>query len=388
MLEVFSTPNVVMSFLSYCGVQRARLNHAARWAANHFARPDVLVVGEYHGANLGDYLLGRAVSGELRRLGRSPVLLTLHNLKHERKFTGVPIVLGGGNILDSHSLDLASDYWTNIGCPPVCGVGLDYVCPTVFDTHRKFFSNFSSILFRSVTQAEQAREVFGSTAATRFGFAPDMAWLLCDSLRELGKRHGNGSRLIGINIMPLFLRFGDRGHPELAFADGHDFREQAQKESDAYRKLVFLAVEHCLSRGYRVIHIPFDTGDDLLARQWLQPLGVRCEPYTTNIGTVMRRMATCRYFIPTRFHALLCAMAAGIPAKPIPYAKKNADLLREFGFTEWAKQTPREFCQNVSAISDLLLGDDIVMPKTQKTQEAMRFAQDALRSALEGLLVN
>jgi hypothetical protein len=370
-----------MSFLSYCGVQRARLNHAARWAANYFARPDVLVVGEYHGANLGDYLLGQAVSGGLRRLGRSPVILTLHNLKRERKFAGVPILLGGGNILDNHSLDLTSAYWAKIGCPPICGVGLDYVWSSVFDTHREFFSHFSSILFRSVTQTEQAQQVFGPTAGTRLGFAPDMAWLLRDSLCELGAHYDSGSRAIGINIMPLYLRFGHRGHPELAFAEGDSFLAQAQKEADAYKKLVCFAVEHYLSRGYRVMHIPFDTGDDLLARQWLQPLGVHCEPYTTNIERVIGKMAACRYFIPTRFHALLCAMAAGIPAKPIPYAEKNADLLRQFGFSQWGEQVPRVFCENDANVKSLLVGDKSVIVSDDLSSEAQSKARAALDEA-------
>jgi hypothetical protein len=377
-----------MSFSSFYGAQRARISHAVRWVTNRFARPDVLLLGEYHGANLGDHLLGQAISRELRTLGYSPALLTLHNLRIEPVFAGVPIVIGGGNVLDDRSVQRVSSYWARAGRAPICGVGLDYVSAKVFDTHKDFFGQFSSLYFRSVAQAKQAQEMFGPVDRTKFGFTPDMVWLMGNSLRAMGEHYDSQSPLVGINITPLFVKIRRGFRSELAISENDAFFSQAKSESEAYKRLVCFAVERCLSMGHRVVHLPFDVGDDLIAREWLQPLGVRCEPYSADIQKVMRKMAACRYFIPTRFHALLCAMAAGIPSKPIPYAEKNADLLRQFGFSYWAEQVPVRFCNNDSAIRDLLCGDEVVLPKAQEVRGAIRLAQDALRGTLEDLLAN
>jgi len=374
-----------MSFLSTLGVQRARFDHAARWALNHFARPDVVVVGEYHGANLGDYLLGDAVATELRNLGHSPVLLTLHNLAREKVFRGVPILMGGGNSLDPDALNLLQRYWSKAGEPSIGGVGLDFVQPNIFRTYEQLFRQFASIYFRSVSQAETARDSISSSANNVVGCSPDLVWILRHKFRELAPHRGQGVGMVAINILPLFLRF-DRGKRTVCSIQKDDpFYAQALKESEAYHEVVLDTVGAYQSRGYEVVHIPFDVGDDFLARQWLAPLGVRCLPYTTNISTVIRRMSGCEYFIPTRFHALLCAMAAGVPAKPIPYALKNADLLRHFGFNKWAQQTPDHFCEDTREMKDMLLGHDAVVVTEDAAKQAESEARAAVRSAIGAL---
>ena len=350
-----------MSFLSTLGVQRARFDHAARWVLNRVARPSIVLVGEYHGANLGDHLLGMAISSRLRGLGHNPVLLTLHNLHREKVFRGVPILMGGGNIMDADSLVRMREYWNLSGQPPIAGVGLDFVAPGIFNSFEDFISKFGCVFLRSSVQAELARRALSTESGEIVGSAPDMAWLEEERLRGLAARTSKSSQKVGINVLPLFLRFTRNGDPVCAISAQDQFHAQASKEIEAYRDLVLSTVAAYQSRGYEVIHVPFDVGDDALARRWLRPIGVQCAPYTTDIPTVMRRMSACEFFVPTRFHALICAMAAGIPAKPIPYALKNADLLRHFGFTHWAEQTPEVFCEDLRQIRELLLGDEHVV---------------------------
>jgi len=374
-----------MSLLSYLGLQRARLNHGLRWAVNHLRHPDVILVGEYHGANLGDHLLGQAVASELRSMGHSPALLTLHNLAREKHFKGVPILMGGGNSLHPHALDRLQKYWQSAGKPKIAGVGLDFVWPEVFQSHNSLFRSFAQIVFRSEVNAELVRTSLGVSLADRVSGAPDMVWLLRDKIRNAGLRDSKTAGRVGINILPLFLHFGSDGLPVCAIDEGDPFRAQATKESEAYRELVLAVVGAYQSRGYEIVHIPFDVGDDKLARQWLQPIGVRCAPYTTNLKAVMRQMASCEFFIPTRFHALLCAMSAGIPAKPIPYALKNADLLSQFGFEDWARQTPEHFCEDDSRLKEMLLGLQAVIIDGEAAEKAQLEARAAVRRVADAL---
>jgi hypothetical protein len=374
-----------MSFLATPGVQRARFDHAARWVLNRVARPSIVLVGEYHGANLGDHLLGAAISSRLRVLGHNPALLTLHNLRREKVFRGVPILMGGGNIMDADSLARMRDYWNRSGQPPIAGVGLDFVSPEIFNTFNDFISKFGCVFLRSSKQAESARRALNKQSGDIIGSAPDMAWLEAERLRALAVRSSRSSQKVGINVLPLYLRFTRDGDPVCAISAQDRFHAQASKETEAYRDLVLSTVAAYQSRGYAVIHVPFDVGDDALARRWLRPIGVQCAPYTTDIPTVMHRMSACEFFVPTRFHAVICAMAAGIPAKPIPYALKNADLLRHFGFTHWAEQTPEVFCEDLRQIRELLLGDEHVLLSKGVADTARSDAAAAVQRAIHTL---
>lgn len=78
-------------------------------------------------------------------------------------------------------------------------------------------------------------------------------------------------------------------------------------------------------------------------------------------------------------------MAAGAPAKPIPYALKNADLLRHFGFNKWAQQTPDHFCEDTREMKDMLLGHDAVVVTEDAAKQAESEARAAVRSAIGAL---
>lgn len=67
-----------------------------------------------------------------------------------------------------------------------------------------------------------------------------------------------------------------------------------------------------------------------------------------SLSDVMRQIAETDIVISSRFHNLVCALKLGLPTISISYAKKNDELLREVGLSE--------FCQNIEAIdADLLI---------------------------------
>ncbi|MBB5031711.1 polysaccharide pyruvyl transferase family protein [Prosthecobacter vanneervenii] len=338
-----------------------RASHYSRWCAHHLAAPRVAIIGEYHGANLGDHLLGTAVSGYFREQNLQSVRLTLHSLARWRRFPDADVVVGGGNVLNDHSLRLLHTYFKGHRKSAYC-MGVDFSDPEVLNRHRDVLDQFALVTFRSEAQRALAAEVLGPSWHDRLGCHPDLAWLHQTRVRQ-SFPGWQPRRRIALNILPLYLRENGSSFC-CAYDEGHHFHNQARRETTAYLQIVEKTVRHYLSKGYEVVHLPFAVEDAAFASQWLRPMGVRCMKYTLGLKSVLGTLSSCEAFIATRFHALVLGLMTGMPIRPIPYARKNSDLLAELGQQTWASQTPRSFCEDASPLTELLCEADAVrMPQ-------------------------
>lgn len=328
----------------------ARTSHYSRWFAHHLASPRVAVIGEYHGANLGDHLLGTSVTGYFQQKHLSSVRLTLHSLARWRRFPDADVIVGGGNVLNDHSLGLLRAYLKGHQKSARC-LGVDFSDPAVLERNRDVLDQFTQVTFRSEAQRAVAAQVLGESWNDRLGCHPDLAWLHQARVRHsLPKREPR--RRIALNILPLYLKSDGKKFAD-AYAAGHAFHDQSQKETASYLRVVEKTVRHYLSQGYEVIHLPFAVEDAGFASQWLAPMGVRCAGYTLSLEKMVQILASCEAFVPTRFHALVIGLMTGVPVRPIPYARKNSDLLADLGHDTWAAQTPRMFCEDESSLIKL-----------------------------------
>lgn len=111
-------------------------------------------------------------------------------------------------------------------------------------------------------------------------------------------------------------------------------RNLSQSESDTVhrvqREFFRTVVENAADRGWQVEHVPFALRDDAAARRLLGGLPVRFAPFSANPEVVMGRMADMAAFAPSRYHALIFALRAGLPVTPFFYARKNYWLAEDF----------------------------------------------------------
>jgi hypothetical protein len=337
-----------------------RLRHVGRWFFQHFRRPNVLLIGEYHGANLGDYLLGHSLYRFFKEKGLVSVQQTLHNIKQWPKFRNCPIIIGGGNLLHKDTLKEIA-MLIDLQKSHVDGLGLDYNDANELLNFWPVVNRFRHLTFRSYDQLEKFEQKVPQSKDVIIGHHPDLVWSLADYFNSVVNRreYNRSSKAIAINVLPLYSRVVD-GRIVSSISKEDPFFKQAAAESESYFGLVLEVVKYYLAHGYEVIHIPFAVEDDDLAQLWLQPMGVKCEPYTLNLKRILKLIRSCKYFIPTRFHALVVGLMLDVPLRPIPYAKKCSDLLNDCGRQDWATHTPNNFCAAPHLFSEFLVSAEPV----------------------------
>jgi polysaccharide pyruvyl transferase WcaK-like protein len=98
-------------------------------------------------------------------------------------------------------------------------------------------------------------------------------------------------------------------------------------------------VSGLLARGHRVKFIEGEPGDHFVVEEVLErvhkvdPISLqRCDmPSLAGFCDLFRELQACDVVIGTRFHNIVCSLMLGKPVISVGYAKKNSDLLKEFG---------------------------------------------------------
>jgi hypothetical protein len=368
------------------GTRRVQSRFLALRLVSRLRKPDLLVAGQFHGGNLGDWLLFESIN----RVGRCKLVkcvpLVLHKAGRQKQWRDIPLLVGGGNILESNSLSSLAAFRLGVNSP-FAGIGMDFNSVEVFSDFSNLFAGMLKIGFRDLQAANLAKSHLPGPTARRVLQSPDLGWFGADQVYRSLKLPEIKSNRIGINVLPLYLTWR-KGQFVWCTKQSEPFLDQAAKETSAYFQAVSHYVRGLLNAGKEVVHVPFDSSDEMLARLWLKPMGVRCLDYSLDIANILNFMRTCSEFIPTRFHAMLCALAGGVPCKPIPYGRKNMVLLECSGENFWCKLSPRYFAENPSALLDALNHAEAFRMRRSHTQDLSAGAEHAIGLAIDGLCQN
>ena len=313
-----------------------QLHHRYRFLCEYVRRPDVAILGSYHGANLGDIGLGMTLSHLVQASGLDAGLHTIHSADKWPKCHYA--IVGGGTIsyLDAFR-NLTQVYGD---CPErVAIVGVDFRDPAAIEENSQFLKQVTHISCRSSSQAEKMRSLLQRSDITwHFDACFAAPWFeKCSELAERASR--KIPNLVGVNIPPLFIQYqsgkfvvGSAFQAELKRKSPHIFSNMGEY-ANRYIEFARNLCSTLIKQGYELVHVPFAVEDEFFARTFLQQLGVRCDSFSGNPARVVRRLGEMEFFVPFRYHATVFGLCARLPVYPFCYALKCEELLGDLGCT-------------------------------------------------------
>lgn len=324
--------------------RKIRLAHRWRGINERFAHPDLCLIGQYHGYNLGDIGLGTSVQEQAHAAGLKTRMQTLTSLDKWRPFPGVPAVVGGGVVLHERPLTFLIN---RFGESPekLALIGVDAHEPAVLDQYGDFLKKVPVLTFRSERAAAQAREKLDRPDIRSHW---DLAFGIPESILPYGEKKAGGY-VLGFNVLPLYVHFVDHAnfvysHP----ADSPAFGKFA-RELDIYLEIVRTGLKSYLDRGFKLKHVPFTTDDDIFARTFFADLPIEFTQYTNSISAAAVSLRKCDVFLSSRFHSLIFALKAGVPCVPVSYAWKNLNFLHDLGADRFDPLFPESWLENPEA---------------------------------------
>ncbi len=341
-------------------IHRLSTIHKARNLGQRFSDPDVVLIGEYHGANVGDMAMGHALKRECYRAGRKSVFQTLHNLNRWPEFGNAVAVVGGGTVLTTPQINrLKQRYAKNPQQLSILGV--NYICEEDVQRDAAFLRSIHHLSLRSRSQAVRVQEILKSDNVS---YQPDLAFGLFDaSLARPKKQTG----VVGWNCLPLYASWnGSQWAATDHFAGvkgEHWIREQLAFESTGRALIKRWSV-----RRSQVVHVPFAVEDWHFAEQFVgRDSSVRQMSYISDPLSVINEISDYEMFVSTRFHSLVLALVAGTPVVPLPYSRKCIDLLHDLGWTQFDDLQPRSAMESFEAatlcvenVKPIVLASDVL----------------------------
>ena len=314
---------------------QAQFRHRLRFVQQILSPPAIAVVGAYHYENVGDMAL--AAVGRAHWPG--PVQPALQTSANIAKWPGQPITLvcGGAIITEDFIVQLRHRFGQN---PERLGlIGMELARSPNPLTHDSvaFLASLPFVAFRNSDQISLFSD-YGLPGAPRL--IPDIVFAAPFASKQPRQsadtsisphplQSATGPQVLGVNVTAGTGRDRDLSRTERATI------------RDVKRTFFRAAVEDALGRGWQVEHVPFAISDDNAAREVLDGLSVRFAPFTSDPTKVFAHIARMSAFAPSRYHALIFAILAGLPVTPFLYARKNywlaADFLpglEPFGFRE------------------------------------------------------
>jgi hypothetical protein len=320
-------------------VSLLQAQHASRFIRQFIANPEVGVIGGYHGANLGDMALASSVKEVLDQSHIKSGIQTIYNL--ERWKSTPYAIIGGGAVGYIDCLKrVMHRYKGNYN--KVSLLGVDFTERVYPEECIDFIKNVAFLSSRSKTQVTRLKQMTGRTDIDHH---PDIAYSLyrdfCDirrhhlnkSSEEAQGLHTNKSKLLLVNVLPLYADFHDgKILPIEGYrAERPELYDQFQQMHAAYKNVLRATVQQALDEGYKVETIPFTPEDGQYGKMILDKLPVQHLPYHSNPRKMMLKMATADRVIATRYHATIFAIKLGLEVLPIAYATKNESMLQELG---------------------------------------------------------
>jgi hypothetical protein len=291
---------------------QSQLRHRLRFGGQMLSPPRQAIVGAYHYENLGDMALAE-VGRAYWPGGARPALQTSANIA---KWPGRPVTLVcGGAILTE---DFVAQMRLRFGDAPhrLAMIGVEFsnnAAPLSKDS-LNFLSRLPYVSLRNREQLP----MLGSGGMDEDGrLVPDIVFGLPGGTPGPGPEQATRPRF-GVNITG---------------GTGRD-RQMSAAEADnvrcVQRQFFRTVVANAADRGWDVEHVPFAINDDAAARRMLEGLPVLYARFSCDPASVRVRLASMAGFAPSRYHALIFAVRAGLPVTPFFYARKNYWLASDF----------------------------------------------------------
>lgn len=313
-----------------------KLSHRSRCAAQWVCRPELAIIGSYHGGNLGDLCLGRAVAALLsaRKEAPSHALQTIYNLSSWPSTRRA--IVGGGAVAYEESM---ANLRQRFGHRPEALVflGVDFNDLSVIHQHADFLNQVFAITCRSEEQAAQLREVLERDDICAH---PDLSFALYSTPAKEGSlksnsRSGFRQPICGLSLPPLMF-----GESEKSWVLHSDFSKEILRSApsaggnmkvlaEAYVQFFRKACERLLQKGYALEHLAFAGEDDAFARYVLEGLPVHFNPYRRSYRFVVSKMHQQQLFLSGRFHSLAFALKERVPCLAFCYSPKSSRLLKD-----------------------------------------------------------
>lgn len=309
---------------------KARIWKASRELYHWVDQPDVSILGAYHGENVGDLALGKAVREIASQAGNSGYLQDLYCLERQR--IGDTIILGGGATgVESNISELAGSYGDRASRTAMVGMDFSGDFANYSDEALSYLRDVRYISCRSKEQTEMVGEAL---QREDIQFHYDNAFAL--------KGTGNpsvvrGDRVLGYNALNLFMMWtGERFEPGTPLEEWYrkvdsPILPYIKRIGPAYIRVLSEALSAYQGMGYRVFHIPFTPEDSLFAKTHFRSQTDAFLPYSSNVNDIVGHVSNCDRLLSTRYHSLIFGIKCQIPTIPILYAVKCADLLEDLG---------------------------------------------------------
>lgn len=310
---------------------RPSILHKKKWLTHFLNKKMVAIIGGYHYGNLGDVALGCSIKEILEEQNITSELQTIYNLKYwlERKYA----IVGGGAIGYENSLLEIINRQTN-DYKNVAFMGVDFNSDFYSDESIELINNAAFVSTRSKSQAERLKEL---TGRNEIHSQPDLAFSFQrKEYEQIRKSTSNSRKKLFINVLPLYAMFNNGIlKPINAYkTERPEIFENFLSIHQNYKTLIINEVNNAIKDGIDVYSWSFTPMDEAYAKFLLKGLKVNHLGYNPNPYNIAGIITPIDEVIPTRLHATIFALRSGAKVKPIAYARKNEELLKEMGFNK------------------------------------------------------
>lgn len=361
---------------------RFQLHQMFCLVGQYISRPEIGILGAYHGANIGDMALGGTMLELLENANRSSLgLQTIHNFKYYPECK--KYIVGGGALIDNSKVEyirknIKPEDIAFVGCEisnaryvneEISGEALDYLKR----------SSFSSI--RNRVQLERYFQIDDGVE-----LQPDLVfgWNLAAKLRSARIKANRTSGIAGISVMIGCGRDSD-GHSRMA--------ERSSEDEQGLNEWTIAYFRECASKALRegkeVHHYPFAYHDMESAAVIFEGMPVVQHSYMSRPDRMAAAIAKCDYFFASRLHSLIFALVLGVPVYPFFYARKNYWMRDDF-FPEMSGLGYREY-REYKGDRQLSAYVDAMLPFTASDRvlsEMADMVRKSLYRAIEHLYVS
>lgn len=309
-------------------ITKQQIHHVSRLISQIFSKPQVSIVGGYHGVNLGDIALGESVRAVLKELGYKSGLQTIYNLDRWPWPTTKYSIIGGGAVGYTPSL-LKLKVKLNANYSRLAFLGVDFNEPDYSEEIIAMLRESAWISCRNEYQSEKISELTGRTDV---GFHPDLVFSYrmaeCKQFRSQPKQ-----KVLLVN--PVLL-YGSLVNGKIVANENYKLERPElyanfDRMTSGYINGIREVVTRHIIEGYSVETVPFTPSDEDVALVILGGLAVKHNRYSDNVDQMLEKISTAKRIFATRYHATILGLKTGAELIPMAYAVKNEKLLNELG---------------------------------------------------------
>ncbi|NNJ26392.1 polysaccharide pyruvyl transferase family protein [Alienimonas chondri] len=309
-------------------VSKIALRH--QWVRTRIDRQSIALSGAYFSSNIGDRFMGDVLYGAFQKSGID--CLRVSHGSVEAVGPRPAVIMGGGELGDEsyfrRMFSVASpEKVFVIGTSPHCAL---------HEAPGPLLQKIRRIPFFCVRSRWAESYMRNEIGVEQVCYAPDLVF--SGGLQSMGGVSQKG--VCGVNILPFYCEIHRDGclrpsvhlRETLARSDP-DF---ASRLDIAHRQYMAMmkGVLDLLARQYREVRIiPFSVGDFVFSRSFFAGSQIKILSPPSSLDQLLSEVSACELFIPTRFHALVSAMIAGVPFRPVLYSAKCVNLLSDLGVT-------------------------------------------------------